>query len=211
MELSLFEEVAEALRGPTLSDLGDMRLRWHRYGIKVWFGPERPTREHYEAQVIGPDHVDDATVLALEVGFHAEHPDAAANDRVIASLVEDEHQWRPKVGAEAVVGPFLGRPDVWRRVSETWADPDLSSTDLAFELAGRLGEYVTALEPVRRQYGRAASTGGRQARPASRAGRSAAPASRAGSGASTRRATSSSGGRSDQRRSTRPSTRASAD
>jgi hypothetical protein len=54
------------------------------------------------------------------------------------------------IGDEAVVGPFLGRPDVWRRVSETWPDPDLSDGDLALELAGRLTEYVTALEPVRR-------------------------------------------------------------
>jgi hypothetical protein len=160
VELSLFEEVAEALRGPILSELGEARLRWHRYGIKVWFGPQRPTREHYEAQVIGADQVEDATLLALEVGFHAEHPDVAANDRVIADLLGAEDLWRPKIGSEAMAGPFLGRPEVWRRVSETWADPDLSSTDLAFELAGRLGEYVTALEPIRRQRERAGSNAG---------------------------------------------------
>jgi hypothetical protein len=160
VELSLFEEVAEALRGPLLSELGDVRLRWHRYGIKVWFGPQGPPREHYEAQVVGADQVEGATVLALEVGFHAEHADKAANDRVIADLLGAEEQWRPKIGSEAVVGPFLGRPQVWRRVSETWADPDLGSTDLAFELAGRLGEYVTALEPIRRQGERVGWSGG---------------------------------------------------
>lgn len=199
MELSLFDEVAEALPGPILSDLGDVRLRWHRYGIKVWFGPERPPREHYEAQVIGPDHDDDAVVLAIEVGFHAENPDAEANDRVIADLLRREGQWRPKVGAEATVGPFLGREDVWRRVSETWPDPDLDSTDLAFELAGRIADYVNALEPVRRRGSSAGSTTARQS-----------PA-RAGRGARTRSATSSSGGRSAQRRSTSSPTRASAD
>ncbi|HEX4538681.1 MAG TPA: hypothetical protein VH112_00420 [Acidimicrobiales bacterium] len=149
MELSLFEEVAEALRGLVSSDLGHVRLRWHRYGIKVWFGPERPPREHYEAQVIGPDYVESATVLALEVGFHAEHRDMADNDRVIAHLLDCEDGWRRKLGREAVVGPFLGRADTWRRVSEIWADPDLGSTDLAFEVASRISEYAAALEPVR--------------------------------------------------------------
>jgi hypothetical protein len=151
VELTLFEEVAEALRAMLVSGLGPLRLRWHRYGIKVWFGPERPPREHYEAQVIGPDHVEHADVLALEVGFHAEHRDAADNDRVIGRLLDHEDEWRPKIGVEAVVGAFLGRADTWRRVSEIWADPDLSSTDLAFEVASRLGDYATALEPLRRQ------------------------------------------------------------
>jgi hypothetical protein len=155
VELSLFEEVAEALRALLLSDLGRIRCRWHRYGIKVWFGPERPPREHYEAQVLGPDYVEQATLLGLEVGFHAEHRDAADNDRVIARLLDKEDEWRPKIGADAVVGPFLGRADTWRRVSEIWADPDLSSTDLAFEVASRIGEYAVALEPALRQGGRA--------------------------------------------------------
>jgi len=199
VELSLFDEVAEALRGPVVGDLGEMRLRWDRHGIKVWFGAERPPREHYEAQVIGPDHVEDATFLALEVGFHAEHADVEVNDRIIADLLSSEGQWRRKIGAEPVVGAFLGRPDTWRRVSETWADPDLDSTDLAFEVACRLGQYVSALEPVRRGTGRSGTPARQRAR------------SRAGSAASTSRATSSSGGRSDHRRSTSRPTRASAD
>jgi hypothetical protein len=203
--LSLFDEVAEALRTPALSDLGEARLRWHRYGIKLWFGGERPPREHYEAQVIGPDLVEDATVLALEVGFHAEHADASVNDRVIGDLLGAEVHWRRKLGSDAAVGPFLGRPDVWRRVSETWPDPDLDSTDLAFEVAGRLTEYVTALEPVRRRGEGADSMSGRQS------GRAVRPASAPGRGASTRRATSSSGGRSNHKRSTSSPTRTSAD
>jgi len=39
---------------------------------QVWFGPVKATREHYEAQVIGAKHVPEATVLAIEVGFHAD-------------------------------------------------------------------------------------------------------------------------------------------
>jgi len=89
-------------------------------------------------------------VLALEVGFHSEHPQAAENDRVIAHLLARERGWRRALGREAEVGAFLGRQDSWRRVSETWPDPDLGAPDLGLEIAVRLVDYVTALEPVRR-------------------------------------------------------------
>ena len=81
MELQLFDEVGEVLRGLVPADLGELHARHHRYGIKVWFDADKPTREHYEAQVIGAKHVPDATVLAIEVGFHAEHRDPAENER----------------------------------------------------------------------------------------------------------------------------------
>src|SRR5207244_12046850 len=149
VEQSLFEEVAEVLRGMVPPDLGTLRQRPRRYGIKVWFGPETPPREHYEAQVIGADHVEGARVLALEVGFHTEHPKVADNDAVLARLVSGERRWRRAVGQAAVAGPFLGRPDVWRRVSETWPDPDLGGEDLGIEVAVRLADYITALAPVR--------------------------------------------------------------
>lgn len=150
MDLSLFDEVAYALRGMAPPELGELHHRAHRYGIKVWFGPEAPPREHYEAQVIGPDGDKRAKVLALEVGFHAEYPKVADNEAVIAHLRATEKRWRRVIGKEAVVGPFLGRPDVWRRVSETWPDPDLSDGELVVELAARLTDYVTALEPALR-------------------------------------------------------------
>ncbi len=150
MELGLFEEVADALRGLVPSKLGDLRSRSRRYGIKVWFGQAAPPREHYEAQVIGPRHVEGATVLGLEIGFHAEHPRPADNEAVIAHLLAGERRWRRGLGAEAMAGPFFGGADNWRRVSEVWPDPDLSDPDLGFEVAIRLVDYVTALEPVRR-------------------------------------------------------------
>jgi len=150
VELALFEEVADAVRGLLPRELGEVRCRPRRYGIKVWFGPTTPPREHYEAQVIGPDAVDDAKVLALEVGFHAEHPQVADNDAVITRLLGCEVRWRKELGGEAEVGAFLGRADVWRRISETWPDPDLESVELPFEVAARLADYVIALEPVRR-------------------------------------------------------------
>jgi hypothetical protein len=150
VEESLFDDVGDMLRGMAPVELGTCRYRAHRYGIKVWFGPEKPIREHYEAQVIGAQEVKDASVLALEVGFHSEHPQAAENDRVIAHFLARERAWRRALGREAEVGAFLGRQDSWRRVSETWPDPDLGAPDLGFEIAVRLVDYVTALEPVRR-------------------------------------------------------------
>jgi hypothetical protein len=149
VELLLFDEVSDVLHGLVPRDLGELRCLPRRYGIKVWWDSEKPPREHYEAQVISAKAVDDAKVLALEVGFHAEHPDAKANEAVIARLVGREKKWRKVLGSEAVVGPFLGR-DSWRRISETWADPDLSDGELAFEVGARLTDYITALELLRR-------------------------------------------------------------
>jgi hypothetical protein len=150
VDLLLFEEVDDALRAMVPAELGEPRCRARRYGIKVWFGSEQSAREHYEAQVIGAKYDDAATTLALEVGFHAEHPRVAENDAVIAHLMTTEKRWRRVVGNEAVVGPFLGRADTWRRVSETWPDPDLSDAALVVEVAARLTDYVIALEPARR-------------------------------------------------------------
>jgi len=149
LDLSLFDEVAEVLRGSLHRGLPQVRCQPRRYGLKVWFGPTSPPREHYEAQVIGPSGVDGATVLALEVGFHTEHSKEADNAAVLDRLLRCEKQWRRALGPEPVAGPFLGRAEHWRRISETWPDPDLSDPDLPIELAARLGEYVTALEPLR--------------------------------------------------------------
>ena len=153
VEPSAFEEVGEALRGLAPPDLGTYRHRAHRYGVKVWFGGATPPREHYEAQVVGADADRRAKFLAIEVGFHAEHPKVEENEAVIAHLLAHEKRWRRLVGREAQVGDFLGRADRWRRVSETWPDPDLSDGELVIELATRLTDYITALEPVRRQRG----------------------------------------------------------
>jgi len=150
VEGSVFEEVAGIL--PTLvpRELGELGISARRYGIKVWFGGGKPPRIHYEAQVIGPKEVPEATVLAVEVGFHTELPKADDNDEVLAGIRAAEKRWRKELGVEPVCGPFLGRANNWRRVSETWPDPDLSDPELPFELAARLTDYITALEPVRR-------------------------------------------------------------
>jgi hypothetical protein len=154
IDRSLFGDVADAMRGLVPKDLGQLRCTHHRYGIKVWFGPDKPPREHYEAQVVGPEHAPDASVLALEVGFHAEHRNEADNDAVISGLLRSESAWRPHLGDEAVVGTFLGHAEHWRRVSEIWPDPDLSDPELVIEVAARLTDYVTTLEPYRGDPGR---------------------------------------------------------
>ena len=146
----MFEDVADILLGLVPPELGEVRYRAQRWAIKVWFGPAKPTREHYEAQVMGADEVRGATVLALEVGFHTEYSKDGDNDAVIAHLVANKRRWQRAIGTEAEVGAFLGRQDAWRRVSETWPDPDLGAPDLGFEIAARLVDYIAALEPVLR-------------------------------------------------------------
>jgi hypothetical protein len=148
VELELFDQVADALRAMVPAELGDLRTQPRRWGIKVWFDEEACPREHYEAQVISADHVAGADVLAVEIGFHSEHPKPADNTDALAPLLAVPASWQAELGAEAVAGDFLGRTG-WQRVSETWADPDLSDPEVCFEIADRLATYITALEPVR--------------------------------------------------------------
>lgn len=143
--------VADALRGMVPPELGEPRSSWHRYGVKVWFGTEKPTRLHYEAQVVGKRHVPEAEVLALEVGFHAEEPKPDVNDAVLAHLVAHERSWRKTLGTSAVAGEFLGR-DTWARLSETWLDPDLSDEGMGLEVAARLVDYIEVVEPLVRSW-----------------------------------------------------------
>jgi hypothetical protein len=150
MDVSVFEIVADILPGLVPDELGELRMQARRYGIKAWFGPATPPREHYEAQVVGARDVPEATTLAIEVGFHAENTKEADNDAVLRHLLASEKRWRRVLGGEQVAGVFLGRAAHWRRISETWIDPDLSDGDLPFELAARLTDYMTALEPHRR-------------------------------------------------------------
>jgi hypothetical protein len=157
--LSAFEVAADILRGLLPDDLGGehLRVRAHRYGLKAWVdGPASTApKEHYEAQVVGPAHVAGAKVLGIEVGFHVEDKDEAKNDAVLDALLAVEKRWRKTLGPASDVhaGPFLGagRLGHWRRISETWPDPDLGDGELAFELAARLCDYITTLEPLRRR------------------------------------------------------------
>jgi hypothetical protein len=153
---TLFDDVAEVLPSRIPASLGPIRLSARRWGVKAWFGGPggagaRPPKAHYEAQLISARDVPDATKYAIEVGWHSEETKEAENQAALDALVARERTWRKVVGAEAECGPFLGRARTWRRISETWPDPDLSDLALGFEVAARLTDYITALEPVRRR------------------------------------------------------------
>lgn len=148
MELPLFEQVADAVRSMTPDELGELRWRAHRRGIKVWFDAEQSPREHYEAQVVARRHVDGKDGMAIEIGFHAEHQDAGRNVEAVAAIEAKEGQWRKILGAEAEVGPFFGAEN-WRRVSEAWLEPDLEDPELPVEVASRLVDYLEAIEAAR--------------------------------------------------------------
>jgi hypothetical protein len=86
----------------------------------------------------------------VELGLHVEYPKEAENAAVLARVLTGSKAWRRTLGDEAESGPFLGGRDDWRRVSETWPDPDLDDPGLALEVAARLTDYISALEPLRR-------------------------------------------------------------
>ncbi|WP_131739532.1 hypothetical protein [Actinomadura roseirufa] len=144
----LFDQVAEIVRGSAPPGLGRLHLRVRHNGLKAWFGDPDPHPEHYEAQIIPADIAPGARERALEIGYHAEHRAEGDNDTALARLLAAEPAWRPALGDEPATGPFLGR-DTWRRVSETWPDPDLDDTDVPFDIGVRLVDYMRALEPHR--------------------------------------------------------------
>lgn len=156
MELPLFEQAGELTRALVPAELGPLRFRAHRRGVKVWFGATKPSRFHYEAQVV-PAHLAPAETgseetggddgVTIEVGFHAEHGDERRNAAMLQRLLTAEKTWRRALGANAVAGPFLGNAH-WTRLSETWAEPDIDDPELAFELASRLADYIQALQPL---------------------------------------------------------------
>ena len=142
VERSFFHQVQDVFEGFVIDVGGTLHSNAHSRGLKVWY--DDATREHYEAQLI---RVDDGTVL--EVGFHAEHPKVGDNEAVLARLLRDEHAWRGELGDEPVAGAFIG-VDRWCRISEVWPAPDPDDIDGAIEIAARLADYVSALEPLRR-------------------------------------------------------------
>lgn len=148
MELSLFEQVSDLVQAMTPDELGEISIRAHRRGIKLWFNEDKPPKEHYEAQLLPRRYIDGTDGYAIEIGFHSEHADPAKNQTAIEHLVAKEKRWRKLVGPEAEIGVFYGA-DNWRRISETWLDEDLEEPELPFEIASRVVDYVSAIEPVR--------------------------------------------------------------
>lgn len=149
MDQHVFDEVADVVRSLVPPDLADFRVRSRRWALKLWFGGDTPNRVHYEAQVMAAELVDDAEVLAIEVGWHAELGSEADNQALLDRILAAETHWRAVLGEEAEAGPFIGRAD-WRRLSEVWPDPDLSDPEIGFELGSRLTDYVVAVEQALR-------------------------------------------------------------
>lgn len=148
MELPLFEQVGEATRSLVPAGLGTLHFRAHRGGVKVWLGPAKATRHHYEAQLVARRHLDGGSGVVLEIGFHAEHGDVAVNDASVDAIRAGAARWRVELGDAPEIAPFLGRPDDWRRVSEVWLEPDLEDPELVLELASRLADYVASFQPL---------------------------------------------------------------
>lgn len=151
MELPLFDQVDDLIHALAPDELGDIRSRAHRRGVKVWFGPAKPPQEHFEAQLLGRHHVDGVAGMALEIGFHCEHRDVATNAATLDLLMGHERTWRKSLGTEAEPAVFFGA-DNWRRLSEAWVEPELEDPDLAFEVASRLVDYLAALQPLLRAH-----------------------------------------------------------
>jgi hypothetical protein len=138
MSRIFYTEAADALVGFLPRAFRGARTSVSARNLKVWF--DEP-REHYEIQTVGR--------RVLEIGFHAEHPAADANDTVVERLLGRRASWRKTLaGAEA--GAFLGAPRPWRRLSETWEGAASDEPGAAVEAAERLAAYIKALEPVRR-------------------------------------------------------------
>jgi len=145
---ALFDQVGEVVRGSAPRAAGPLRVQVRSNGVKVWYGDAAPPREHFEAQLVAADIVTDARVRALEIGWHAEHPREADNQALLDGLRAHEPRWRAALGDDAVAGVFLGRT-TWRRISETWLDPDLDGPDVPFDIGVRLVDYISALQPHR--------------------------------------------------------------
>ena len=148
MELGVFDQTSDVIRALAPDHLGELQVRSHRRGVKVWFGSDAPTKEHYEAQLLSRNYVDGVDGMALEIGFHSEHKDSVANDEVLARLAGHEADWRAVLGDEPQADTFFGAQN-WRRVSEAWIEPDLEDPELAFEIAARLVDYLMVIEPAR--------------------------------------------------------------
>lgn len=145
----VFDEVAEYIRALLPDELGEARLRSHRRGVKIWFDTVKPPKEHYEAQMLARRHVDGKEGLAVEIGFHSEHPKREQNEDVVGHLDDVEVKWRKQLGDTAEAGLFFGA-DHWTRLSEAWIEPDMDDPEFAFEVASRTIDYITVIEPLRR-------------------------------------------------------------
>lgn len=147
MEPEFFAIVEDVARSLSDDSLGQMHTKSHRYGTKVWFDSVEPLRTHFEAQVMGRQHIDGEQGVAVEIGWHGEERSEETNEQTMQALVAHEPKWRSALGPEAEAGEFFNASK-WRRISEVWIDPDLSEQDSDVEIGARLADYINALQPV---------------------------------------------------------------
>jgi hypothetical protein len=139
-----FEQVRDALLTVVAPEYAEFGGYAHGFGLKVTYGSGDRTKEHYEVQLVRGERQGS---IELEIGFHSEYPKPERNEAVLARLAVHDKRWRKQLGADPVVGDFLGN-DRWRRISETWDTFDFRDPEVAFEVADRLAEYIEALEPL---------------------------------------------------------------
>lgn len=145
-----FEEIAEALIGFLPRDLRAFESRRGGRNLKIWY--EDP-REHYEVQIVSAGAVRPRNRRGrgpvIEIGFHAEHPAAEANEATLAEI--SAVSLRKSLGTAPERGDFFGarQTAAWRRISEVWTD-GTADPDTAIEAAERLASYIRAIEPLRR-------------------------------------------------------------
>jgi hypothetical protein len=141
---AFYDAVGDALTGFLPPSLRDFRCHRSSVNLKCWYADAE--REHYEVQLIKWKQK-----IGLEIGFHAEHKDAARNADAVARLMASETSWRKALGAEPEAGAFIGyQSKVWTRISEFWDGAQGGDDpDLAIDAADRLASYITTFEPLR--------------------------------------------------------------
>jgi len=151
MVRAFFDDVADALAGFLPPAMRGFHVRTTANNVKVWFGTDH--HEHYEVQLLPPAEQRAAGIMAtgpaLEVGFHAEHPTAATNDKLLERLRAREPTLRRSLGGSLEIGPFVGRRRGWGRASELWHGDEIDTPETAIEAAERLARYIRAIERVR--------------------------------------------------------------
>jgi hypothetical protein len=141
-----FVDMVDALVGFLPDELADFEYKHAWSGVKVWYPPGH--KEHYEVQYLA--RPDGQPGPALEIGFHAEHSNPAANEAVLERLLTRSGGLRKALGRKTTIGDFLGvREDTWKRVSEVWMGPAVLEADTSIDAADRLADYITAIEPLR--------------------------------------------------------------
>lgn len=121
--------------------IGRHGMHLHRTTANLKVSSEPGARQHFELQLMRG-----TAGMAVEIGWHAEHKDAARNDEALAVLVAGERRWRKSL-PDAVCGPFARGPKAWRRVSEVW-DGMTFDEGVAVEAAEQLVRYVDVLQPL---------------------------------------------------------------